>query len=52
MQAASLVLLFTSLAFRLSERSEGSGEQDPESFRQQLTSFLSAPQPAPFREVL
>ena len=44
-QAVSLVVLFASLGFRLSERSEGSGSGgNTDSFRQQLTHILTSPQ--------
>ena len=42
LQAASLMVLFTSLAFRLSERSE---ESEPEGFPQQLSESLLIPYP-------
>ena len=44
MQAVSLVALFASLGFRLSERSDGSGSGgSTEDFRQQLTHILTSP---------
>jgi hypothetical protein len=44
-QAFSLVVLFASLGFRLSERSDGSGSSgNMSSFRQQLTHILTSPQ--------
>lgn len=45
LQAASLLLLFTSVAFQLSKGREGSGEQDPEGFQQQISDILTTPQP-------
>ncbi len=43
-QAVSLVVLFVSLGFRLSERSEGSGSGgNTDSLRQQLTHILTSP---------